>query len=180
MLLAIICYFYMCTSPSTCAFLTARQKEIACERLRREHLEDPHAATTVKDVKRGLLNINNSLCALGFFFCNISVQSLAVFMPTILKALGWTSTKAQLFTVPPYVGAAAWSIFVSWLSDRYKKRGLFAIGHSFCAILGYSLLINTDSAAVKYMAVFLCALGGYPLGPIFLSWGLNSLSLPRP
>jgi hypothetical protein len=176
MLIAVVCYFYMSTSPAMCAFLTPRQKYIATERLRREHLENPYEKTTVHDVKRGLLNVNNALCALGFFFNNISVQSLALFMPTILKALGWTSTNAQLLTVPPYVMAAAWSIFVSWLSDRYKKRGLFAIGHSLCAIVGYALLVNTNSAAVKYMAVFFCALGCYPLGPIFLSWGLNSLS----
>lgn len=180
MAIAVVCYFYMYTSPETCNFLTPRQKYIAMERLHRDSRENAAEKTQMVHVKRGIFNINNLLCALGFFFNNVSVQSLALFMPTILKALGWTSTKAQLLTVPPYVLAAAWSIFVSWLSDRYKKRGIFAIGHSICAIVGYAILISTDKAGVKYMAVFFCALGCYPLGPIFLSWGINSTIPPFP
>jgi sugar phosphate permease len=178
MAIAATCYFYMYTSPETCNFLTPRQKYIAMERLRRDSRENAAEKTQMAHVKRGILNINNILCALGFFFNNVSVQSLALFMPTILRALGWTSTKAQLLTVPPYVVAAAWSIFVSWLSDRCKMRGVFAVCHSVCAIVGYAILVSTDKAGAKYLAVFFCALGCYPLGPIFLSWGINSAHSP--
>lgn len=111
---------------------------------------------------------------MGFFFNNISVQSFSLFMPTILRDLGWTATKAQLLTVPPYVLAAIWSIFISWVSDKYKKRGVFACGHAFVAMMGYAILTQADRAAIKYMAVFFGAVGCYPLGPIFLSWGINS------
>ncbi|KAA8911743.1 major facilitator superfamily domain-containing protein [Sphaerosporella brunnea] len=178
MVIALICYFYMYASPETCKFLTPRQRYIAIERIQREHRENQKEKTQLIHVKRGILNINNLLCAVGFFLNNISVQSFALFMPTILKALGWTSTKAQLLTVPPYILAATWSIFVSWLSDRYKKRGLFASGHSLCAIVGYAIIISTDRAAIKYMGVFFGTLGCYPLGPIFLSWGLNNAAGP--
>lgn len=178
MAIAAACYFYMYTSPETCKFLTPRQKYIAMERLRRDSRENAAEKTQMVHVKRGILNINNILCALGFFFNNVSVQSLALFMPTILRALGWTSTKAQLLTVPPYVAAAAWSIFVSWLSDRCKMRGVFAVCHSICAIVGYAILVTTDQAGTKYLAVFFCALGCFPLGPIFLSWGINNAAGP--
>jgi len=174
MALAVVCYFYMSNSPGTCTFLSEREKYIATERIRREHLEDAKEKTQRIHIKRGILNINNLVCAMGFFFNNISVQSFSLFMPTILRDLGWTATKAQLLTVPPYVLAAIWSIFISWVSDKYKKRGVFACGHACVAMMGYAILTQADRAAIKYMAVFFGAVGCYPLGPIFLSWGINS------
>ncbi|KAI5810573.1 major facilitator superfamily domain-containing protein, partial [Pyronema omphalodes] len=178
MVIAVICYFFMQNSPSSSSFLSPREKWIATERIRREHLEDAAEKTKLVHIKRGILNINNWLCAAGFFFNNVSVQSFSLFMPTILRDLGWTATKAQLYTVPPYVVAAAWSIGISWVSDRYKKRGLFAMGHALMAAFGYALLRTMTKPTLKYMSVFFAAVGCYPLGPIFLSWGLNNAAGP--
>ena len=177
-LIAIICYFWMENNPATCSFLSEREKYIATERIRRERLEHAMEKTSMKHIRRGMLNINNLICAFGFFFNNVSVQSFALFLPTILRDLGWTATKAQLLTVPPYVAAAAWAIFISWVSDKYKRRGVFALGHALVAMTGYTILVTDDRPAIKYMAVFFGAVGCFPLGPIFLSWGINSEPYP--
>jgi len=46
--------------------------------------------------------------------------------------------------------------------------------HSLISGLGYLILIVDKRPAIKYMAVFLSALGAYPLGPFLVSWGMNS------
>lgn len=168
----------MPAGPSNCHFFTPRECYIASERIQREHKEQSAEPTTIRDVDRGLRNISNTLMAFGFFFCNVTVQSFSLFLPTLLRALGWTAVKAQLLTVPPYIIAATWSIFVSWLSDRVKKRGLFVIIHGLIAMMGYIILVTVDQAKIKYMAVYFAAIGGYPLGPFFLAWGMNNAAGP--
>lgn len=181
MVLALASYSYLFNTPNDCIFLTPRERFISMERIRRDNQEDAAEKTKRKHIKRGILNINNIICALGFFFINVSAQSFSLFIPTILLAMGWTSTKAQLLTVPPYIVASIWCIVVCFLSDKVNKRGYFAIGNALCCGMGYAILVAAHSSNIKYMATFFCALGVYPLGPTFLSWGLISKppSLPR-
>jgi len=177
-LFAIAGYFLLPTSPLTSSFLTPREQQIAHERIQREHKEAGAEKTTSKHVTRAVLNINNFMMAMGFFFCNITVQSYSLFLPTILRALWTDTTKVQLLTVPPYVAAAGWSIFVSWLSDRVRRRGLFIVTHGIVAMIGYCVLISTMSVKVRYFAVYLSAMGAFPLGPFFLGWGINNAAGP--
>lgn len=47
----------------------------------------------------------------------VSVQGLSTFMPTVIRGLGkFTPTQIQLRTIPPYVVAACWSVFISYLA----------------------------------------------------------------
>ena len=92
----------------------------------------------------------------------------------ILHDLGWTATKAQLYTVPPYIVACLWSILMAYLSDRTRRRGIYLILGCVLCIIGYSILITTPSPSVAYLATFFGAMGAFPGGPGFLSWGLNN------
>lgn len=166
--------FILPSSPDTCKFLSKKDQYIALECINREHKEPSTEKLETKHIIRGILNINNILCGLGYFVINVSVQSFSLFLPTILQALGWTSLKTQFYTVPVYTVACIWSIFIFYLSDHYKRRGYFLLFGSVCAIIGYSLLATSKSNNVKYGAVFLAAMGAFPGGPIYLSWGLNN------
>ncbi|RPB04336.1 MFS general substrate transporter [Choiromyces venosus 120613-1] len=171
-------YFLMPGNPQNCMFLSERQRWIAAERIRIEHKELTSERTELWHVKRAIFNINNLICCLGFFFCNITVQSFSLFLPTILSALGWKATKAQLLTVPPYAVACCFSIFIAWLSDHHRKRGLFILVCTTLTLTGYSILVSVEKANIKYMGVFFAASGAFPLGPAFLSWGLNNAAGP--
>lgn len=162
------------SSPDKCKFLTPKDQYIALERINREHKESAGERTKPHHVRRAILNINNLICGLGFFTINVSVQSFSLFLPTILSALGWTALKTQFYTVPPYALACCYSIFVSWLSDRYRKRGLVILVGTSLALVGYIMLAVSHSNTVKYIAVFLAATGVFPLGPVFLAWGINN------
>ena len=178
MAIGAIAPFIMPSSPGTSKRLNDREKFIALERLRLEHRADPNEHVTAAHVKKAVFNINNYVCAGGFFCINITVQGLSIFIPTILNDLGWTATKAQLYSVPVYVSASAIAILIAFISDKTKQRGIYLALFTFLGITGFSLLRWNTNENVRYGAVYLCALGAFPGGPGFLSWGLNNSAGP--
>lgn len=178
MLLGMVAPFFMASKPEECSFLTEREKFIAAERLVIDHKANPNEKVQMHHVKRAIFNINNNICALGFFLINITVQSISLFMPTLLADLGWTATKAQLHTVPPYVLACLVAILIAFISDRTRQRGIWLALFAPIAIIGFAVLRSDVSSNIKYMAVFFVTIGAFPGGPAFLSWGLNNAAGP--
>lgn len=175
-LVGLLAPIWMPTDPSTAYFLTERERRIAAERLIREHKADPAQNVTVADLKSAIFCIHNYTCALGFFLINITVQGLSVFMPTILEDLGWTNTRAQLLSVPPYVAACLVAIAVAYGSDKTHQRGIWLASFSCLAVVGFAILRWVADPNLRYMAVFFVTVGAFPGGPGFLSWAMNSKS----
>lgn len=98
--------------------------------------------------------------------------------PTILNDLGWTATKAQLYSVPPYVCACLVAIFIAFVSDKTNRRGIYLAAFTLLAISGFSILRWATNPNVRYLGVFLITLGAFPGGPGFLSWGMNNAAGP--
>ncbi len=169
---------WMPTNPHDAYFLNERERRIATERLIREQKGDPASNVTWKDIRQAVFCIHNYTCALGFFLINITVQGLSVFMPTILKDLGWTDTKAQLYSVPPYVAACLVAIAVAYGSDKTHQRGIWLAAFSCLAIIGFAILRWVETPNIRYMALYFVTVGAFPGGPGFLSWGLNNSAGP--
>ncbi|KAL2185686.1 MFS general substrate transporter [Thermothelomyces heterothallicus CBS 203.75] len=167
---------WMPTTPGEARFLTARERRIAAERLVREHKANPVGKVTWRDIKHAVLCVHNYTCALGFFLINITVQGLSVFMPTILQDLGWTDTKAQLYSVPPYVAACLVAIAVAYVSDKTRQRGAWLAAFSCIALTGFAILRWVENPKLRYMALYFVTVGAFPGGPGFLAWGINVIS----
>ncbi|KAJ4387465.1 hypothetical protein N0V93_008057 [Gnomoniopsis smithogilvyi] len=178
MIVGLLAPFWLPGSPATCKFLTEREQMIAAERLLREHRAQPEERVTWQDVKRAVFCIHNYTCAFGFFLINITVQGLSVFLPTILRDLNWTSTQAQLYSVPPYVCACLVAVAVAYISDKTRKRGVYLAGFSLLAITGFAILRWVSSPNIRYMAVFFVTVGAFPGGPGFLAWAINNSAGP--
>lgn len=169
---------WMPTRPADAYFLNERERRIATERLQRDYKANPDLPVTKADIKRAVFCIHNYTCALAFFLINITVQGLSVFLPTILFEMGWTDTKAQLYSVPPYVCACVVAIAVAYASDKTNQRGIYLAVFALIAIVGFALLrFHTDNN-VRYMAVFFITIGAFPGGPGFLSWAINNSAGP--
>ncbi|KAK0634310.1 major facilitator superfamily domain-containing protein [Bombardia bombarda] len=168
---------WMPTAPHDAYFLNDRERRIAVGRLAREHKANNNAVT-LKDMKQAMLSLHNYTCALGFFLINITVQGLSVFMPTILRDLGWTATQAQLYSVPPYVCACVVAVGVAYASDKTHKRGIWLAVFSVFALIGFAILRWETNANIRYMAVFFVTIGAFPGGPGFLSWAINNSAGP--
>jgi nitrate/nitrite transporter NarK len=104
-----------------------------------------------------------------------SLYAFSLFLPTIIKQLGYTSTKANLLTVPPYAAAAIMTITVGWYADRTRRRGLCNIVMSLLGIIGFIMLISSHKPGVKYAGTFLGAMGIYPTIANTISWCSNNV-----
>jgi hypothetical protein len=94
--------------PETAKFLDQEEKIAAVDRLRVDSAGTTEGGRTRwKHVRQALTSIHVLVCGLGFFFGNTAAQSFSVFAPSIIAAMGYSSTRAQLLSVGPYVSICA-------------------------------------------------------------------------
>ncbi|KAI5368769.1 hypothetical protein J4E82_010442 [Alternaria postmessia] len=98
--------------------------------------------------------------------------------PTILKDLGWTATKAQLYSVPPYACACLIAIAVATVSDKTKRRGIYLAIFTLPAIAGFCIMLWSTESNARYGGIFLITVGSFPGGPGFLAWAANNAGGP--
>jgi MFS family permease len=137
-----------------------------------------------------------------FMGCVSPLYAFSLFVPTIIKDLGYKSTTAQLLSVPPYAIAAVLTVVIGLTADRTGQRGWCNIGVSFLGIIGFGMLIGmfyprsidvnsartcindsllafsfagTSNPSVQYVGVYLGALGIYPCISNTVSWTANNI-----
>jgi nitrate/nitrite transporter NarK len=103
------------------------------------------------------------------------LYAFSLFLPTIVKELGYTANKAQLLSVPPYACAAVLTIAIGFIADRTKQRGLCNILVSLLGVVGFAMQLGSESPHVKYAGTFLGALGIYPCIANTISWVSNNI-----
>lgn len=96
--------------------------------------------------------------------------AVALFSPTIINELGYSSTNAQLLSVPPFVAGCAATIVVGIYSDKQSIRGPYIVGPAFVALVGYTLLYRSTTPGPSYIGVFLAAIGVFPPVAVILAW----------
>ncbi|KAF5502178.1 putative transporter [Colletotrichum aenigma] len=104
------------------------------------------------------------------------LYGISLFLPTIIRNLNYTSSTAQLMTVPIYITAAILAVVVAYLSDRLGKRSPFIVGFLCMMIVGFSMCISSSNPKVVYGGVFVAACAIYPAFPGVISWLSNNLS----
>lgn len=113
--------------------------------------------------------------AVIYMGCDGALYAFSLFLPTIIAELGYASTTANLLSVPPYAAAALLTVLVGWLADRTQQRGLCNIGTCLLGIAGFSMLLGSEKAGVKYAGTFLGAMGIYPCVANTISWAANNV-----
>lgn len=111
---------------------------------------------------------------------SLPLYTLSLFLPTIIKDMGYTSAQSQLLTIPPYALATLFTILIAILSERYARRAAFILFTSSLAIIGYIILLaNTNPRArpgVSYVGTFFAATGIYPSVALVLCWPAINVS----
>ena len=177
-------YFLLPNSVSTAWFLTPEERELAKRRLRNDtsaHLPDGHQAEGSEkfrwsEVRRGVFNVQLWLTATAYFAILSGLYSFGLFLPTIIKGLGYTANEAQLWSVIPYAVAAVITVVVAFASDRLKLRGVIMLFTLPLAIIGYAAIANVGEHDnhTKYGMTFLMATGLYASVPPVLVWNSNN------
>ncbi|KAK2041010.1 major facilitator superfamily transporter [Colletotrichum somersetense] len=104
------------------------------------------------------------------------LYGISLFLPTIIRNLNYTSSTAQLMTVPIYITAAVLAVIVAYVSDKLGKRSPFIVGFLCIMIVGFSMCISSSNPKVVYAGVFIAACAIYPAFPGIISWLSNNLS----
>lgn len=139
-------------------FLTTKERDEVERRLAEDHgplsnnFGYKYVLQAIKDWK---IYIHMLICMAGF----CPIYSFSLFLPTIIKNMGYSANQAQLMSVPPYVVACFFTIIASWVADRVKQRGIFMLGFQLVAILGFALLVGTSTPHIQYIGTVFAAIG---------------------
>jgi len=147
---------------------------------------DFHGATAEEDVERekfdwhwvrmAFASPNLWMTSLVWFFVLIPLYSFSLFLPTIIRALGFSTIHTQLLTVPPNFCSFVCVLLTTWYSDKLKVRGPVIIAGSSLAIIGYIMLLASHAPGVQYGGTFFVAVGVFICSPAIMAWLSNNTS----
>ncbi|KAJ6579514.1 MFS general substrate transporter [Mycena vulgaris] len=167
--IAVAGFLFMPDYPEKATFLTPVERDYLLDLLAKD------SAGLSKDFEmkffwQALGDYNSYLHSLLFLTTVIPAYCFALFIPTIIQGLGYSSAKAQLMSTPPYVFASLVIIFITRLSDKTKMRGPYILGVAIVGIVGYAIWYTTKSATAGYVAAFLACAGTFGNIALVLSW----------
>ncbi|KAH8903594.1 permease of the major facilitator superfamily [Coniochaeta sp. PMI_546] len=168
--LAALSFLTLTDRPASARWLSQAEKDMAIARVKAERVAQTEVLDGIdkKKLVRGIKNPITLSTALIFMLNNVTVQGLAFFAPTIVRTIYPTKTTVmqQLYTVPPYVVGAFFTVLfpaISWYTDR---RQIFMIISAPMVMIGYIMFLASKNPQVRYGATFLVASSAFALGPI--------------
>ncbi|KAB8225954.1 major facilitator superfamily domain-containing protein [Aspergillus novoparasiticus] len=174
--MSVIAYFWVYNYPSTAEFLSEKERAFIQFRLRNDNDSMRDEKFSWSGVLDAFKDPKVWLYGLGFHTMSLPMYTLSLFLPTIIKELGYTAAEAQLLSVPPYAVAFILTITVAVLSERTRRRAPFVMGSTALACIGYIILLTDHRPGVSYVGTIFAAAGIYPAVAIVLSWPANNVS----
>jgi len=179
MFLGVVAFFKFPDDPVTDSFFDEREKEVAKFRIFEEVMSERKEKADSRTFRLALVHVSTQLIALGLCCSLLCMNSIGLFMPTLLQSMGFSSVRSQLLTVPPYVFGTIVCIVCAMTSDKLKSRGIILSTMAALIIVGFALLATIPSKAVRYFAIFLSTAGGYTASPILLAWSVDNAAGPE-
>ena len=174
---SLIAYFFVANYPATAKFLKDDERSYIYARLKANNDATRDEKFSWHNVSKALSDPKVLLYGLGFHTMSLPLYTLSLFLPTIIKELGYSAAQAQLLTVPPYAVATIMTLSVAVASEKTKMRAPFIMGSSSLAAIGYIILLSVSKKpGVSYFGTILAAAGIYPATAIVLSWPANNVS----
>ena len=169
---AIIVHFLVADFPEEARWLSDDEKAFVKARLA-EDIGDSqlNARTTWRDVLRVFKDFKIVLGGLVYFGLVVPAYGYAYFAPTIIRSLGYSPIKTQLYSVPPWVAAFTLGMFVAVTSDYYKRRYIFILPSMLISAVGIVVLLTIhNSVNVRYGALFMVVMGMFSSYPVVSCW----------
>ncbi|KAK1446635.1 major facilitator superfamily transporter [Colletotrichum cuscutae] len=168
--LALIGFITLTDRPASARWLTEAEKDLAETRVRSERVGQTQVLDKMdtKKLRRGIFAPLTLATSFVFLLNNVTVQGLAFFLPTIVRGIYPTATvqRQQLFTVPPYVVGAFFTVLLPLLSWRLDRRQIFFMMSAPLAMIGYIMFLASKDLSVRYGATFLITSAVFALGAL--------------
>ncbi|CAG7925649.1 unnamed protein product [Penicillium olsonii] len=181
-------FFLLVDTPALSSWLTSEERRY----LQLRQLAVQGNSTRVKEAEKSRMwEIARSvitdwqLYLQALVYCSNTVPNYGMkfTMPQIIKNMGYTSSNAQLLTVPPYVVGAISAFASGVLSDRFRWRMPFIFGAQLLVVISFAVLFAkaediASNIPACYFAIFLANAGFYPINPGGNAWTLSNLAGP--
>ncbi|KZT01084.1 MFS general substrate transporter [Laetiporus sulphureus 93-53] len=167
--ISLLAFYWMDDYPETASFLTEKEREWLVRTIREDTVGSPKSIET-KYIMQALADPHAYLMATLDFFMIIPLYSSAVFLPTIIVGLGYSSIHAQLMTIPPNICGSLCTVILGMFSDRLGARGPFVLLASLLSLTGYVMLFATTASVTGYVGTMIAASGVYPASACLLAW----------
>lgn len=171
----VLSFFFVHDFPDTATFLSEQDRARVIRRLK----EDKQSSAQHEEFKleyfwAAVTDWKMYLFMVIYMGADMPLYAFSLFLPTIIKNMGYASNQAQLLSVPPYACAAVLTIGVGFIADRTRQRGLCNIFVSLLGVVGFAIQLTNASAHAKYAGTFLGALGIYPCISNTITWAANN------
>lgn len=174
----VVSFFIFPASIESSKYLNHSEKALLKARLAKDR---PMADETLErfsftEVLASLKSPHVLINCVSLFMSGTVLYSLAYFQPTIVNSLGYSASRSQLMSVPPFVVAFAVMLFTAYISDKYCTRGLVTSGCALMGMIGFILfyVAAPDDTSLKYASLFISLPGVYSTIPPLSAWQSNN------
>lgn len=168
--LGFISFFTLTDRPETARWLNPEEKALAIARIKSENVGTKTVLDKIDKRKLilGILNPNTAMCAWIFLLDNVTAQSMAFFLPTIVATIYPKNSvvSKQLHAVPPFVVGAVSVVVSNFLAWKLNKRLIIMMILAPLPIVGYIMFLASEDPHVRYGATFIIAIGSFPFGAL--------------
>ncbi|KAI9323602.1 major facilitator superfamily domain-containing protein [Dichotomocladium elegans] len=177
LILAFITFFVLPGLPETSKVLTDTERRAIMERLRVD--AGPATETHFSWVQFRSAFTDWKVYMHGFIYITgaIPLYSLSLFLPSIIKGMGFQDLNAQAMTAPPYVIACIVTIAVAMSADRRAERGYHIAAPSCLGLIGYILMVacKDQGSVALYISACVTVTGVFAQASPMLSWFTNNI-----
>ncbi|KAK3675921.1 hypothetical protein LTR78_004113 [Recurvomyces mirabilis] len=158
--------------PSRAKFLSDDDKKFVEARIRVKGGGYTNERSTRKEILETVFSPRMMAHYLAYMTDCVPLGSLTFFTPTIVSGLGYTSIRAQLMTVPPWIVGYCACLFLGYSADRFNARGWHITASSVIGGIGWLTagLLPQDAYIQRYGCLMLCACGAFPSSGPLSAW----------
>ncbi|KAJ6005665.1 hypothetical protein N7451_003609 [Penicillium sp. IBT 35674x] len=175
--------------PGKARFLTRRQRAVAQRRLEENNTKSNYEQSQEQGFKwREILKTASDpkayMAAFMFFSCNVAFSSMPVFLPTIIKDMGFSSLSAQALSAPPYLIAFVVVLVTAWASDRTRTRSSYLIAHALISSFSYAAIAAAGyfhthlspslHTFIRYICVYPAISGFFSAITLIITWSMDN------
>ncbi|KAK5063188.1 hypothetical protein LTR84_005265 [Exophiala bonariae] len=178
MLFACFAFWFLPYDAQSARFLTKEEKELAFYRIQ---VDSSSVVSESLNIRSALAIFKHptSWVILAIEMClGVPLQSVSLFLPVIVKQLGYSTVKSNLYVVAPNITGAVMLLLLGFASDFTRWRFPFvALGFAFTCI-GFIIFAAVDHSnlTVSYFACFMMTWGTSAPSVILDVWYNNNIA----
>jgi MFS family permease len=171
-LLAVSAMFILPDYPHTTRWLSAEDRSLAISRVRSQpgyHANSQRQVGLLSGLKMAVKDYKVWLLSL-IIITKTSAGAVTSFIPTLVATFGFGRITTLLMVAPPYVIAAAASLFVGKMSDAKGQRASMVIATMTIAAIGFGAAALVVGEVWRYLCLFVMLGGVYGGYNVSLAW----------